>query len=64
MITSLYVIYKNFCEAKGFAKVDKPLIKNENNREQIKTFIKNVLDNFDQDNIVDPQFRLEYLKYV
>ena len=25
--------------------------------------IKNVLDNLDQDNIVDPQFRWEYLKH-
>ena len=25
--------------------------------------IKHVLDNLDQDNIVDPQFRWEYLKY-
>ena len=25
--------------------------------------MKNVLDNLDQDNIVDPQFRWEYLKY-
>ena len=29
----------------------------------MKTLIKNVLDNLDQDNKVDPQFRLEYLKY-
>ena len=29
----------------------------------MKTLIKNVLNNFDQDNIVDPQFRWEYLKY-
>ena len=39
------------------------LIKNENHLEQVKTLIKNVLVNFDQDNIVDPQFRWEYLKY-
>ena len=29
----------------------------------MKNFTKNVLDNLDQDNIVDPQFRWEYLKY-
>ena len=39
------------------------LLENENYREQMKTLIKNVLNNFDQDNIVDPQFRWEYLKY-
>ena len=29
----------------------------------MKRAIKNVLDNLDQDNIVDPPFRWEYLKY-
>ena len=29
----------------------------------MKTLIKNVLNNLDQDSIVDPQFRWEYLKY-
>ena len=29
----------------------------------MKTLIKNVLDNLDHDNIEDPQFRWEYLKY-
>ena len=29
----------------------------------MKTLIKHVLYNLDQDNIVDPQFRWEYLKY-
>ena len=29
----------------------------------MKTLIKHVLDNLDQDNIVDPQLRWEYLKY-
>ena len=29
----------------------------------MKNLIQNVLDNLDQDNIVDPQFRWEYLKY-
>ena len=29
----------------------------------MKRLINNVLDNLDQDNIVDPQFRWEYLKY-
>ena len=31
-------------------------------REQMKKLIKNVLENLDQDNKVDPQFRQEYLK--
>ena len=29
----------------------------------MKTLIKHVIDNLDQDNIVDPQFRCEYLEY-
>ena len=29
----------------------------------MRTLIENVLDNLDQDNIVGPQFRWEYLKY-
>ena len=29
----------------------------------MKTLIKNVLDNLDQDNIVDQQFRWGYFKY-
>ena len=29
----------------------------------MKTLIKHVLENLDQDNKVDPQFRWEYLKY-
>ena len=29
----------------------------------MKTLIKNALDNLYQDNIEDPQFRWEYLKY-
>ena len=29
----------------------------------MKTLIKNVVDNLDQDNIEDPQLRWEYLKY-
>ena len=60
--------YKNlnvtvFPRRKGLWKFNKPLIKNENYREQMKTLIKHVIDNLDQDNIVDPQFRWEYLKY-
>ena len=42
---------------------NKSLIKNENYREQMKTLIKNVLDNLEQDNIEDAQFCWEYLKY-
>ena len=48
---------KNFLRGKGLWKFNKFLIKNENYREQMKKLIKNVLDNLDQDNIVDPQFR-------
>ena len=29
----------------------------------MEKLIKNILDNLDQDNIVDPQFRWEYLRY-
>ena len=54
---------KEFPRGKGLWKFNKSLIKNENYREQMKTLIKHVLDNLDQDNIVDPQFRWEYLKY-
>ena len=46
----------------NFNKFNKPLIKNENYRDQIKALIKHVLQNLDPDNIVDPQFRWEYLK--
>ena len=48
---------------KGLWKFNKFLIKNENYHEQLKKLIKNVLENLDQDNIVDPQFRWEYLKF-
>ena len=54
---------KEFPRGKGLWKFNKSLIKNENYREQMKTLIKHVLYNFDQDNILDPQFRWEYLKY-
>ena len=54
---------KEFPRGKGLRKFNKSLIKNENYREQMKTLIKHVLYNLDQDNIVDPQFRWEYLKY-
>ena len=54
---------KEFPRGKGLWKFNKSLIKNENYREQMKTLIKHVLYNLDQDNIVDPQFRWEYLKY-
>ena len=50
-------------QGRGLWKFNKSLIKNENYSEQIKTLIKNVLNNLDQDNIEDPQFRWEYLKY-
>ena len=54
---------KEFQRGKGLWKFNKSLIKNENYREQIKTLIKHVLNILDQDNIVDPQFRWQYLKY-
>ena len=38
-------------------------MKNENCREPMKTLMKNVLNNLDQDNIEDPQFHWKYLKY-
>ena len=54
---------KQFSQGRGLSTFNKSLIKNENYREQMKTLIKNVLDNLDQNSIVDPQFRWEYLKY-
>ena len=54
---------KEFSRGRGLWKFKKSLLENENYREQMKTLIKNVLNNLDQDNIVDPQFRWEYLKY-
>ena len=44
-------------------KFHKPLTKNENYLEQMKTLIKNVLDNLNQDNTEDPQFCWENPKY-
>ena len=63
LITFSLCHLKEFPRGKGLWKFNKFLIKNENYREQMKTLIKHVLDNLDQDNIVDPQFRWEYLKY-
>ena len=54
---------KKILRGKGLWKFNKFLIKNENYREQLKKLIKNALENLDQDNIIDPQFRWEYLKY-
>ena len=54
---------KEFSRGRGLWKFNKSLIKNQNYREQMKTLIKNVLDNLDQDSIADPQFCREYLKY-
>ena len=54
---------KEFPRGRGLWKFNKTLIRDENYREQMRTLIENVLDNLDQDNIVDPQFRWEYLKY-
>ena len=55
--------FKEFPQSKGLWKFNESLIKIENCREQMKKLIKDVLDNLDQDNIVDPQFRWEYFKY-
>ena len=54
---------KKISRDRGLRKFNKSLIKNENYWEQMKTLIKNVLNNLDQDSKVDPQFRWEYLKY-
>ena len=54
---------KYFQRGRGLWKFNKSLIKNENCLEQMKTLIKNVLGNLDQNNIEDPEFRWEYLKY-
>ena len=53
---------KEFPRGRGLWKFNKSLIKNENYHEQMKKLIKIVLNNLNQDNIVDPQFRWEYLK--
>ena len=55
--------FKEFPRGKGLWKFNKSLIKNENYREKMETLIKHVLNNLDQDKIVVPQFRWEYLKY-
>ena len=55
--------FKRISERKRTLEISKSLIKNENYLEQMKTIIKNVPDNLDQDKIVDPQFRWEYFKY-
>ena len=54
---------KDFPRGKGLWKFSMSLIKNEYYRKQMKTLIKHALENLNQDNIVDPQFRWEYLKY-
>ena len=53
---------KEFPRGRRLWKFNKSLIKNENYHEQMKKLIKIVLNNLNQDNIVDPQFRWEYLK--
>ena len=57
LITFSLCHLKEFLQGKGLWKFGKSLIKKENYREQMKKFIKNVLDNLDQNNIIDPQFR-------
>ena len=59
---SLYDL-KDFPRGRELWKFNKSLIKNENYLAQIKTLIKNALDNVDQDEIEDPQFHWKYLKY-
>ena len=54
---------KEFPRGRGLWKFNKSLIKNENYHEQMKKLIKIVLNNLNQDNIVDPHFRWEYLKF-
>ena len=63
LITHSLCHLKEFPRGRGLWKFNKSLIRNENYQEQTRTLIENVLDNLDQDNIVDPQFRWEYLKY-
>ena len=63
LITFSLCHLKEFPQRKGLWKSNKSLIKNENYREQMKILIKHVLNNLDQDNIVDPKVRWEYLKY-
>ena len=62
-ITLFLCHLKEFPRDRGLWKFNKSLIKNENYQEQMKTLSKNVLDNLDKYDIVDPQFRWEYLKY-
>ena len=62
-ITLSLCYLQEFPQGKGLWKFNKSSLKNKNYREQIKTLIKNVLDNSDQDSIGDPQYRWEHLKY-
>ena len=56
LITFCLFHFKKISQGKGLWKFNKSLINNENYSEQIKMLIKNVLNNLNQDNIVDPQF--------
>ena len=56
-ITLSLCYLQEFPQGKGLWKFNKSSLKNKNYREQMKTLIKNVLDNSDQDSIGDPQFR-------
>ena len=62
-ITLSLCYLQEFPQGKGLWKFNKSSLKNKNYREQMKTLIKNVLDNSDQDNIGDPQYRWEHRKY-
>ena len=53
--TDPYLITLSLCHLKNFIEAES-LIKNVNYHEQLKTLIKNVLKNYDQDNVEDPQF--------
>ena len=63
LITFSLCHLKEFPRGRGLWKFNKSLIKNENYHEQMKKLIKIVLNNLNQDNIVDPHFRWEYLKF-
>ena len=62
LITFCLCHLKKLPQGKGLWKF-KSLINNENYCEQMTTLIKNVLNNLNQDNTVNPQFCWEYLKY-
>ena len=62
ILFSLCQINEFHC-GKGLWKFNKSLIKNENYLEEMKKKIKSVLNDLNQNNIENPQFCWEYLKY-